>query len=45
VLAHVSLFGLASLLIVTGAGPLSLDWRLTETDSAADPEREPSPAD
>jgi len=45
VLAHVSLFGLASLLIVTGAGPLSLDWRLAETDSAADPEREPSPAD
>ncbi|PSP99186.1 DoxX family protein [Halobacteriales archaeon QS_5_70_17] len=45
VLAHVSLFGLASLLIVTGAGPLSLDWRLAETDSAADREREPSPAD
>jgi uncharacterized membrane protein YphA (DoxX/SURF4 family) len=39
VVAHISLFGLVSVLLVTGAGPLSLDARLAEgggtrTDSA-----------
>ena len=32
VLAHLSLFGLVSVLIVTGAGPLSLDRRLLTTE-------------
>ncbi|MFB6205586.1 MAG: DoxX family protein [Haloglomus sp.] len=38
VLAHVSLFGLASALLITGAGPLSLDRRLAATtdDRAAE---------
>jgi uncharacterized membrane protein YphA (DoxX/SURF4 family) len=46
VLAHVSLFGLASALLVTGAGPLSLDARFAagtesdDCDSADDGKRE-----
>jgi uncharacterized membrane protein YphA (DoxX/SURF4 family) len=34
VLAHISLFGLVSALLVTGAGPLSLDARLHQTTRA-----------
>jgi len=45
VLAHVSLFGLVSALLVTGAGPLSLDARLAgETVPVGDDDRA-SPAD
>jgi uncharacterized membrane protein YphA (DoxX/SURF4 family) len=35
VLAHLSLFGLVSVLVVTGGGPLSLDRRLSAADDAA----------
>jgi uncharacterized membrane protein YphA (DoxX/SURF4 family) len=43
VLAHVSLFGLASALLITGAGPLSLDrWLLSTRDDGTDRE-EPIP--
>jgi uncharacterized membrane protein YphA (DoxX/SURF4 family) len=43
VLAHVSLFGLASALLITGAGPLSLDrWLLSTRDEETDRE-EPIP--
>jgi uncharacterized membrane protein YphA (DoxX/SURF4 family) len=38
VVAHISLFGLVSALLVTGAGPLSLDARLTEGEDVR-PER------
>jgi uncharacterized membrane protein YphA (DoxX/SURF4 family) len=37
VLAHVSLFGLASALIITGSGPLALDRRLADQ-----PDRQPA---
>jgi uncharacterized membrane protein YphA (DoxX/SURF4 family) len=42
VLAHLSLFGLVSVLIVTGAGPFSLDRRLfpVERDDAVQSDRE-----
>lgn len=36
VLAHISLFGLASVLLVTGAGPFSLDARLAEGRGTTD---------
>ncbi len=52
VLAHVTLFGLTSALMVTGSGPLALDRsvlpalrRRLAPRGAADPEREPSAAD
>lgn len=46
VLAHVSLFGLASLLIVTGAGSLSIDARFARRRSAAGADGgEKAPAD
>ncbi|WP_394740426.1 DoxX family protein [Natronococcus roseus] len=32
VLAHVALFGMASVLLITGSGPLGVDGRLTEVD-------------
>ncbi|MDG5819293.1 DoxX family protein [Natronococcus sp. A-GB7] len=32
VLAHVALFGMASVLLITGGGPLAADGRLTEVD-------------
>jgi uncharacterized membrane protein YphA (DoxX/SURF4 family) len=40
VLAHLSLFGLVSVLIVTGGGPLSLDRRLFVTDGDEHPQGE-----
>ena len=39
VLAHVTLFGLASALVITGGGPLSLDWLLgASAERTAPPE-------
>jgi uncharacterized membrane protein YphA (DoxX/SURF4 family) len=40
VLAHVSLFGLASALMITGSGPLSLDDRLADRTTARENDEE-----
>jgi uncharacterized membrane protein YphA (DoxX/SURF4 family) len=45
VVAHISLFGLVSALLVTGAGPLSVDARLAEQDAARSERPVSRPAD
>jgi uncharacterized membrane protein YphA (DoxX/SURF4 family) len=45
VLAHVSLFGLASALMITGAGPHSVDARVASESTTAPPTRSESDPD